>query len=225
MTEPRQPAQSSRFRINIEKYERHSAAPLAVLALAFIALWSFQVLVHLDAATWELTEAGILVIWFFFGVDYLVRFGAATNKWHFVRNNLIELAALLLPAFRALRVFRVLVALGILTRVAQSVRGQVNLYLAVVLPMLVYAGSLGVYEAEHNAVGATIRNFDDAVWWSVVTVFTVGYGDLYPITLEGRLIAVVMMLAGFALVSIVVINLAGYMLKDFDIAQLRRPSK
>lgn len=223
MKEPENAARTSRLRINIEKYERHSAVPLALLALAFIALWSVQVLVHLTPVEWELTEAGILAIWFFFAIDFLVRFSAAEKKMHFLRNNLIEIAALLLPAFRALRVFRVMVALGILTRVAQSVRGQVNLYLSVVLPMLVYAGSLGVYEAEHNAVGATIKNFDDAVWWSVVTVFTVGYGDLYPVTLEGRLIAVVMMLVGFALLSIVVINLAGYMLKDFDVARFKLP--
>ena len=200
----------------IARWEKHSAVPLALLALAFLALWAVQVLGDLTFLEWELVEGGILVIWGFFLVDFAVRFYFHHDKKTFLKNNIIEILALLLPAFRAFRMLRVITALGILTRVVQSLQARVNLYVAIVLPLLVFAGSLGVLEAERDAENASILTFADAVWWSVVTVFTVGYGDLSPVTFEGRAIAVLMMLSGVALVSIVTINLAGYILRNSD---------
>ena len=80
--------------------------------------------------------------------------------------------------------------------------------------MLVFAGSLGVFEAERSAPGSNITTFEDAIWWAAVTVFTVGYGDLYPITLEGRFIAVILMMGGVALLSVLTANLASYFLRQ-----------
>ena len=198
----------------IGKWERHSAIPLAALALLFLLLWSLQVLLHLTPIEWDALEAVNMFIWGLFILDFVVRFSYHTDKVKFMRNNVIELLALLLPAFRAFRMLRVITAIGMFTRVAQSLQARVNMYIGVVLPIIIYAGALGVYEAEHDASGASILNFPDAVWWSCVTVFTVGYGDLAPVTLEGRVIAVVLMLGGVALISVVTANLASYFLQQ-----------
>jgi len=198
----------------IAKWERHSAIPLALMALGYLALWAVQVLGRLSALQYELVEAAILVIWAFFIVDFAVRLFFSHDRAKFLRNNVIELLALIVPVFRAFRMLRVITAVGILARVVQSLQARVNIYVAIVLPMLVFAGSLGVYEAEHGAPHATINTFGDAVWWAIVTVFTVGYGDLAPVTFDGRAIAVIMMLTGVALISVVTANLATYFFRN-----------
>lgn len=198
----------------ISRWEARSAIPLAVLAALFLALWAVQVLAPLSQLGWDVVEAAILLIWTVFIFDFAVRLYFHANRRAFLKSNVIEIIALLVPAFRFLRVLRVITAVGILTRVVQSLQARVNLYIAIVLPMMVFAGSLGVYEAEHSVAGSKIKNFGDAFWWACETIFTVGYGDLYPVTVEGKFIAVVLMMGGVAMISVVTANLAGYFLSQ-----------
>jgi voltage-gated potassium channel len=199
---------------SVTRWERISALPLAILAIAFLGLWAVQVLAPLNAREWDLVEGSIIIIWIGFIVDFLVRLFYHQDRGKFLKNNVIEIIALVVPALRFLRMLRVLMAVGMLTRVVQSLQARVNLYIAIVLPMLVFAGALGVYEAEHANPASNLKNFGDAIWWAWETVFTVGYGDHFPITLEGRFIAVVLMLGGVAMISVVTANLASYFLRQ-----------
>lgn len=201
-----------RHEIAIQKWERKSAMPLAALAVLFMALWAFQVLAPLTQLQFDIVEGVILLIWAAFIVDFVVRLRYHRDKAAFLKSNVIEILAIIVPGFRFLRVLRILMAIGILTRVVQSLQGRVNLYIAIVLPLITFAGALGVYEAERNLAGASITNFADALWWACVTIFTVGYGDLYPISLEGRAIAVILMMSGIAMMSVATANLASYFL-------------
>ena len=173
-----------------------------------------QVLAPLSPGEWDLVEGAILFIWVGFIVDFVIRLYYHEDRAKFLRSNVIEIIALVVPALRFLRMLRVLMAVGMLTRVVQSLQARVNLYIAIVLPMLVFAGALGVYEAEHVDPQSNLRNFGDAVWWAWETVFTVGYGDHYPVTGEGRFIAVILMLGGVAMISVVTANLASYFLRQ-----------
>lgn len=206
----------------IGRWERRSALPLALLALAYMGLWAFQVLAPLSTTEWDIVEAFILLIWAIFIADFVVRLLLHADKKHFLKSNVIEITALILPSFRFLRVLRVITAIGIMTRVVQTIQGRVNIYIAMMLPMLVLAGSIGVLEAERNAPGATILNFGDALWFTAESIFTIGYGDFFPVTFEGRVISIVMMLAGYALLSVVAVNLASYLLRNTDFKGFKR---
>ena len=68
---------------------------------------------------------------------------------------------------------------------------------------------------EYSAAGATITTFRDALWWAISTVATVGYGDIYPHTVEGRLISVLLMLTGIAVISFFTATIASlFMIED-----------
>jgi len=66
--------------------------------------------------------------------------------------------------------------------------------------LIIIFGSIGMYLAEHKHVGANITRLGDALWFTVATITTVGYGDYYPITLAGRLIAILVMFSGIGIV-------------------------
>jgi voltage-gated potassium channel len=207
----------------IHGWERRSSLPLAVLAFVYLGLYAFEVLGHIKPAMlFDLVLVND-VIWGIFVIDFIVRFSISHEKVRFLKRNSVELISLLLPFFRAFRMFRVIIAIGFLTRVAQSLQGRINLYLGLILPLLVFTCSLGVYDAEHNAPGATITNYGDAIWWAFVTITTIGYGDYYPVTFEGRAIAVVLMLSGLALVSLITISLGSWFLSRLELDLNLRP--
>ena len=198
----------------VERWEKASALPLAILAVAFMGLWALQVLAPLSSLGWDLVEGAILVIWAAFIIDFAFRLYFHIDRKKFLRSNVIELVAIVVPAFRFLRMLRVLMAVGLLTRVVQSLQGRVNIYIAIVLPLLTFAGALGVFEAERGVPTSNIKTFADAAWWACVTVLSVGYGDFYPVSFEGRAIAVLLMLGGIAMLSVVTANLASYFLSQ-----------
>jgi voltage-gated potassium channel len=70
----------------------------------------------------------------------------------------------------------------------------------ILIVLIVLGGGFGVYLAEHKHQGANITRLGDAFWWAVVTITTVGYGDYYPVTTIGRIIAVVVMFSGIGIV-------------------------
>jgi voltage-gated potassium channel len=218
------PAKSARERA-IGKWEHYSTIPLAALALVYLGLYAIEVLG--DESQVILFDLILFsdVIWGIFIVDFVVRLLMHDNKMVFLKKNLIELIGLILPFFRAFRMFRVVIAIGFLTRAAKSLQGRINIYIGLILPILIFTCSLGVYEAEHLAPGANITNYGDAIWWAFVTITTIGYGDYYPVTFEGRTIAVLLMLSGLALVSVITVSFASWFLDRLNLEVTSRKKK
>jgi len=113
---------------------------------------------------------------------------------------------------RPLRLLRLLALARVLNRSASgSLVGKVTTYVFGVAVMTVGLGAIAVLDAEQEADGANITTFGDALWWSTTTVTTVGYGDRFPVTTQGRLIAVALMLVGIAVVGTVTGSVAAWM--------------
>jgi voltage-gated potassium channel len=100
-------------------------------------------------------------------------------------------------------------------RRARSILTHRNLHfvlLAVLMILFVCAGLELAFE--RHAHGANIHNFGDALWWAVVTVTTVGYGDTYPVTSGGRGVAVVLMLVGIGLIGVLTATVASFFVQE-----------
>lgn len=74
-------------------------------------------------------------------------------------------------------------------------------------------GALAVLDAERASEAANITTFGDALWWATATVATVGYGDFTPVTLEGRVVAVMLMIVGIGLVGTVTGAMASWLMQ------------
>jgi voltage-gated potassium channel len=211
----------------VHTWERWSTIPLAILALLYLGLYSVEVLGHLPPILFLDFVVVSDIIWGIFVIDFVARFILSHEKVRFLKTNAIELVSLLLPFFRAFRMFRVVIALGFLSRVGRTLSARINIYVGLILPLLIYVCALGVYDAEHKAPGANITQFGDAIWWAFVTIGTIGYGDYYPVTFEGRAIAVLLMIAGLAFVSVITVSVATMFLNrlEYDLTKKKAAAK
>lgn len=89
-------------------------------------------------------------------------------------------------------------------------RGRLALYVGATTVLIVAVAALAALDAERGHPGSTIGTYPDALWWAVVTITTVGYGDLAPVTAEGRLVALAMMIGGIGLIGFVTGSLASW---------------
>lgn len=149
-----------------------------------------------------------------FLVDYVLNLITAEKSHIWFLRNLHELAILVLPFLRPLRLLRLITLVRAINRVAgTALRGKIAFYVLGSAILLVYTGALAVLDAEKSSSEANITNIWDALWWALTTITTVGYGDHYPVTDVGRLIAVGLMIGGVAVLSVVTATVASWMVE------------
>ncbi|ROO62162.1 voltage-gated potassium channel [Micromonospora sp. Llam0] len=202
------------------RWERQTAAGLTVLAVAFLVVYAAPILYPQMPARWRaVCVAANIVIWALFWIDYLVRLRLAGDRWRFVRANLFDLIVLLLPILRPLRMLRLVTAVLLLTRRTEVwARGRLALYVGSTTVLLVIVSALAVLDAERSHPDGAINTYPDALWWSVVTITTVGYGDYYPITSTGRFVALALMIGGIGLIGFVTGSLASWIVERISAA-------
>jgi voltage-gated potassium channel len=199
----------------VERWEHTTAYPLTVLSVLFIVVYAWPILdpameVHLRR-TCEIAD---LIIWILFGIDFLARFSLARRKRSFLRTHWFDLTVLLLPFLRPLRALRLINALRVINKRAMNVtRGRLALYIGSATTLIVFMAALAVLDAERGVPGSTIETYPEALWWGVATITTVGYGDFYPTTLDGRLVAVFLMIGGIGLIGFVTGSLASWIVE------------
>ena len=189
--------------------------PLAAAAFLFLAAYAIEVLAQLEGGALQATETIINVTWLAFIADYVVMLALAKKRWHWFRHHLFDLAIIALPALRPLRLLRLVTLVRTLQGIAgDAFRGRVVSYVAITTALLIFVASLAILDTERDTPGALITNFGDALWWAFVTITTVGYGDLYPVTEIGRFIAAGVMLGGIALIGVVTATLASWIVEN-----------
>jgi len=200
----------------VADWERRTEWPLAGAALVFLAAFAWPILdVQLTGFWREVCRYADYSAWAAFVLDYLVRLRLADRRMHYISRHLPDLLTLALPVLRPLRLLRVLVLLRVLNRrAAQSLRGRVAVYVSASALLVLFCASLAELDAERHDPHAKITSFGQAAWWAVTTMTTVGYGDYEPITTEGRLIAVALMLAGIALLGVVTASIASWLIEE-----------
>lgn len=86
-------------------------------------------------------------------------------------------------------------------RLNTTLRANVVVVLpSIIIILIIIFGGIGVYLVEHKHQGANITTLGEALWWAVVTITTVGYGDYFPVTAIGRIIAIFVMFSGIGIV-------------------------
>ena len=199
----------------LDRWERRAEWPLVGASLVFLVAYAWPILSpELPADVDETLRLAAWAAWAVFLADYVVRLALAPDRGRFVVHNIFDLLVVVLPLLRPLRLLRLLTLLHVLNRHAgTSLRGRVVIYVSGAAVMVMFLASLAILDAERGRSGANIESFGDALWWSATTVTTVGYGDRFPVTAQGRAIAAALMLSGIALIGMVTATLASWLVQ------------
>lgn len=197
--------------MTLERWRHLTEWPLTAAAAVFLVAYAWEVIANLHGPQLVVAESIIWATWFVFLLDYAVCLALAPHRWRWFYTHLFDLAIVVLPMLRPLRLLRLVTILAILQRSAGTAfRGRVLVYVAGAGSLLVFTAALAALDAERGAPHAHIETFPQAVWWAFETISTVGYGDYTPVTEVGRLVAVGLMIGGIATLGIVTATLASW---------------
>jgi voltage-gated potassium channel len=198
-----------------QRWKQLSEWPLTAVALLFLVAYAWPILDPGLSSGWRsLASITTTVAWVVFAVDYLVRVAVAERRLHFVVRHPFDLAVVVLPLLRPLRLLRLVTLLSVLNQHAGgSLRGRVIVYVTGATGLVSFVAALAVLDAERRSPDANITSFGDALWWAMTTMTTVGYGDRFPVSSTGRAVATGLMLAGIALLGVVTATLASWLVE------------
>ena len=191
-------------------------ALLALVSAFIVGIDFFDV--HIPKETLDVLLNIDNLIYYIFVVDYVVRLAKAKEKKKFIKNNIIDLISIIpfnailkslriLKLNKLLRLVKLLKMSTLLARFKDDIdkffRTNYFGYVLITTVVIVLSGALLVSSVEKISIG-------DSIWWSIVTTATVGYGDIYPSTALGRIVAVVLMMVGIGFIGILTSTISRY---------------
>lgn len=207
------------------------------IELVVIVLAAVSVFVILFDYIFDPSGALLTIIYVFdFGIviiltlDLYFRAKESPNKRRFILTHCYEIPALI-PIFvfgllesdpiynvvfrslKLVRLFRLVTLFSRSARVVESTNNRI-LYTILLSSMVVTIGAVAMYIEEANVEGTKITNLGDAFWWAIVTVTTVGYGDVYPVTTGGRIIGSLLMISGIAILGVLISTLGAGLIES-----------
>jgi voltage-gated potassium channel len=155
----------------------------------------------------EIFDWSVLAI---LAVEYVYSFWRNKDKKKFIIRHGWEIIALLPldPSFRLVRLLRFARLFALIRTsplVWEIVRSPALLRILGFTSVVILWSSVGIFMME-NGINDHIQTFGDAIWWSIVTTTTVGYGDISPVSIGGRIIAVFLMITGIGMIGTLMLD-------------------
>jgi voltage-gated potassium channel len=194
---------------------------IQILILLSLITFSVETLPNLEPSTRVALRAIEIFCVIVFTVEYILRIYVADSKPKFIFSffGIIDFIAILpfylsfgvdlrsLRALRFLRLFRVLKlvrynkAMNHFARAIKTAKEEILLFIVITL-MLIYFSAVGIYYFENEAQPEHFTSIFDSLWWAIITLTTVGYGDVYPITVGGKVFTFIILMIGLGIVAI-----------------------
>ena len=203
----------------MKKFYNILMASLAVISIALIFL-DYSHEINITSHPYSYIDNGILII---FAIDYIFRFALAKNKKRFFRGNIFDLLSII-PVngifaifrinrvgrlFRLFKLLRITRLVGLVGRLESFLKiNGLLYYLYISLAVLMITASMYCISEKVS--------FETALWWSITTATTVGYGDVSPSTGIGKITAVVDMLVGIGLIGMLTSSITSFFTKSND---------
>lgn len=212
--------------IAFDTIERYTELPLLVLSVAIIPLLVIPILFDVSAGVDRALLTVDWTIWAVFALELAAKTYLAPRRIRYLTTHWLDVVIVAVPFLRPLRVVRSARALRILRAgravtflsrsivVGRHIATEHGLQYALLVGGVLIVASAGMVTVfEHNA-GGNINDFGTALWWASTTVTTVGYGDTFPVTPEGRGVAVFLMLVGITLFSLLTATIAAFFVES-----------
>ena len=221
---------------NNNKLSRSFAFFIQSLIVLSVITFSIETLPNLKPQTKVILQSIEIFCVVIFTLEYIARIYVADRKFKFLFSffGIIDLLAILpfylsfgvdLRSLRVLRMFRLFRLLKLVrynramrhfSKAMLMAREQIILFMAITL-VLIYFAAVGIYYFENEAQPEYFSSIFDSLWWSIITLTTVGYGDVYPVTVGGRIFTFFILLIGLGIVAIPTGIISSSLTKVFDL--------
>lgn len=199
----------------MRKVEKLWSPVLTALAVLFLIAFSIPAFVaDLTDQARSAIEIIQWVCWLAFAIDLIFGLANSRDKKDYLLKHPLEIASVLLPFLRPLRLMRV-ISFGSLAlqKIAMGKQFAITVKVGLTAVFVSYIAAVQITISERSVEGSNIKTFGDGLWWAVTTVTTVGYGDRFPTTTEGRILAVMLMLVGISLVGVITASVASWFVR------------
>ena len=205
--------------MDLDKNTRFELA-ISVAVVASIAIMALETFA-LPAQMKDALLIADVMLSLAFVAEYLFRIATAKNKRGYVTSfygiiDLVAISPIFIHAAASVRVLRLLRVLRILRllklkrynnaleryRQALKLIAAETMLFAGVAFIFIFTFAFVIYEVEHEAQPDVYRNIFDSFWWAVISLTSVGYGDVYPVTIAGRMLTLAMVLSGMGIVAV-----------------------
>jgi voltage-gated potassium channel len=205
------PSESEPDNPRLDRWINKTTLPLDLIALCTIWITIVPLgTIHRVADRPALWYFGRIALSVIYGTDMAIRTYLSRNRLRYFTHHPVGVLAVILPVIRLIFSLRLLRAM--------FKRGN-TVHFVFVSIVLLFNLVVIVWGFERNASGANITSLGIAIWWGCVTVFTVGYGDYFPVTTPGRIAAVGIMVLGLTTAAVITAQIASSFM---DQAQSRR---
>jgi voltage-gated potassium channel len=213
----------------VDRIERVTRYPAAILGVAWLVITIVIVTSSAGGSASALLVGVLFVVWVILLAEYLVRLVIAPDRRGYLRRRWAEPATVVLPPLQGWHILGIeeiclLLHEGEL-RVEAILKHHSLFRVLIAAVMTLLLGAWLVFLFEEHAKSSNVHSYPDALWWAIVTVTTVGYGDRYPVSAGGRIVALVLMLVGIGLIGVLTATVASVFIKehtDANKAELKR---
>jgi voltage-gated potassium channel len=197
----------------LHRIERVTELPLLILSFMMIPLLIGPLLWKLSPSDEAVFVTLDTFIWALFAIDLVIKIVVAPHRLTYLKRHWLEVLVVAVPFLRPLRILRILI-FG--SRAWVGARRLVNLDFLLVYGIGLVIISATIVASVEGGENASIHSFPDALWWSMTTITTVGYGDMVPVSTAGRAVGYVLMVGGIAFFSGFTANLASFLVRTKD---------
>lgn len=203
-----------------DRFVSNTEGPMLVITILWLPILIIPLVRPVHGTVAEAFAVIDYMVWALFAVEYMAKFALAPNRKLFFRTHLLDLLIVAVPFFRPARMGRLITLLrlgrigvlagGILERGRKVMTHKGVHFVLLAVAIIVFASAGLVTITERAAHGGNIHNLGQGLWWAMVTVTTVGYGDRYPVSPFGQGVAVMLMLVGIGLIGVLTATVASY---------------
>jgi len=202
----------------VDRVERVTRYPMALLGVAWLVIAIVVVTDGVNGSASIVLVGTLFALWAILLAEYLVRLVITPDRRGYLKRRWVEPATVALPVLQHWHLIGIermcLLLQEAELRVETVLRHHSLFRVLIAAAATLVLGAWLVLLFEEKAKGSNIHTYPDALWWAVVTVTTVGYGDRFPVSEGGRVVAVILMLLGIGLIGVLTATVASVFVKE-----------
>jgi voltage-gated potassium channel len=202
----------------VDDIERVTKYPMTLLGIAWLIVAIIVVTTSVSGTASTVLVGVLFTLWVILLAEYMIRLVISPDRRGYLKRRWVEPVTVVAPPLQGWHFIGIekmcLLIHEAALRVEAILKHHSLFRVLIAAAATLMLGAWLVLLFEEHAKGSNIHNYPNALWWAIVTVTTVGYGDRFPVTSGGRAVAIVLMLVGIGLIGVLTATVASLFVKE-----------